>query len=212
MNIEEYLQKKSKYWRVVDEILRKSDLILDILDSRFYEETRNKEIEERIRRYGKKFIFILNKSDLISRKKMLDAVKILNEIAPVIPVTCKERHGKLKLIALITKLIRKRPMIIGVVGYPNTGKSSVINYLSGRKKAKTSPVAGYTRGMQWIKLSKNFKLIDTPGVIPFREKDEAELALKSCLTNIKDPENVACKIIDFLLIIFNRIRVSRSFN
>ncbi len=195
----DWRQVKRKYWDVVDEILRKSDIILNILDSRFYNETRNKKIEEKIRAYRKKFIFILNKSDLVSMNKLQKAFNELSKFAKVVPVSCRERRGKIRLIKAITHSVKKRPMTIGVVGYPNTGKSSVINYLTGKKAARTSPVAGLTRGVQWIKLSKNFKLIDTPGVIPLDEKEEADLAIKSTLTSIQDPEIVAIKILSLIL-------------
>ena len=52
---------KARYWKIVDEILRKSDIILNILDARFPNETRNEVIEKKMKDYGKKFIFILNK-------------------------------------------------------------------------------------------------------------------------------------------------------
>ncbi len=190
---------KTRYWKIVDEILRKSDIILNVLDSRFYNETRNEVIENKMRDYGKKFIFILNKSDLVSLNELHQAFDNLKEISLTVPVSCKDRRGKLRLIKAITSSVKKRPMTIGVVGYPNTGKSSIINYLIGRKKARTSPVAGFTRGMQWINLSKNIKLIDTPGVIPSKEKKESDLALKSALTNIEDHEEVAYKILENLI-------------
>ncbi len=190
---------KSKYWKIVDEILRKSDIILNILDARYYNETRNEVIEKKMRDYGKKFIFVLNKSDLISLNSLKEAFDNLKDISITVPISCRDRRGKLRLIRAITQSVKRRPMTIGVVGYPNTGKSSIINYLVGRKKARTSPVAGFTRGIQWINLSKNIKLIDTPGVIPSKEKQESDLALKSALTNIKDSEEVAYKIIDILI-------------
>ena len=55
---------------------------------------------------------------------------------------------------------------VGVLGYPNTGKSSIINALKGRASAPTSPVSGYTKGMQWIRASKRMYLLDPPGVFP----------------------------------------------
>jgi len=66
---------------------------------------------------------------------------------------------------------------VAVVGYPNTGKSSIINMLSGRKVARSSISAGYTRGEQIVKVSENIYLIDLPGIIPFEEIDQADLAL-----------------------------------
>ncbi len=195
----DWREVKRRYWDIVDEILRNSDIILNILDSRFYNETRNKFIEEKVRAYRRKWIFVLNKSDLVPLTKLQEAFDELSKIAITVPLSCRDRRGKIRLIKAITQTVKKRPMRIGVVGYPNTGKSSVINYLTGRKAARTSPVAGFTRGMQWIKLSKNIKLIDTPGVIPLEEKDEAELAVKDTLTKVQDVENVALKIISVVL-------------
>ena len=63
------------------------------------------------------------------------------------------------------------------MGYPNTGKSSLINYLKGKKSAKTSITAGFTRGEQIFRISERAVLIDTPGVIPFMRGGEAKLAL-----------------------------------
>ena len=207
----DWRQVKARYWKIVDEILRKSDIILNILDARYPEETRNEVIEKKMKDYGKKFIFILNKSDLVSLKQLTETYDSLKSIAPTAPVSCRDRRGKLRLIKLITSSVRKRPMAIGVVGYPNTGKSSIINYLVGRKTARTSPVAGFTRGMQWIRLSENIKLIDTPGVIPTKEREETDLALKSALTNIKDYEDVAYKILD-LLIKKNKKHLEKIYN
>ncbi|MBI2672213.1 50S ribosome-binding GTPase [Candidatus Woesearchaeota archaeon] len=189
---------KRSYIRVVDDIIKESDLILNILDARFFDETRNLEIEKKIKSYGKKFIFVLNKCDTASNRELFRAVNKLKKITATIPVSCKDRHGKLRLIKAITYLVRKRPMIIGVVGYPNTGKSSVINYLIGRKKARTSSEAGFTKGKQWINLNKNIRLIDTPGVIPPKDRDKVGLVLKSSITRIEEPEEIATGIITFL--------------
>jgi len=127
------------------------------------------------------------------------AFKGLRNASAVIAISTRERHGKLKLLRTITYLIKKRPIIIGVVGYPNTGKSSVINYLAGRKKARTSPEAGFTKGKQWINLSRNIRLIDTPGVIPSKEKSKMELALKSAVTRVEDAEETAAEIIRIII-------------
>ena len=190
---------RKRYWSVVDDILRKCDIVLCVLDSRFYNETRNKIIEDKIKRYGKRSILVLNKSDLVPMKELRKAYEELSDDSVVIPISCRERRGKLKLIKAITSTVNKRPMSIGVVGYPNTGKSSVINYLAGRKKARTSSVAGFTRGMQWIRLSANIRIIDTPGVIPASEKNESDLVIKAALTNTKEFEESACKIIQFFI-------------
>ncbi|PIY60252.1 hypothetical protein COY95_02740 [Candidatus Woesearchaeota archaeon CG_4_10_14_0_8_um_filter_47_5] len=74
----------------------------------------------------------------------------------------------------------------GVVGYPNTGKSSVINALRGGGPAKTSSSSGFTHGRQNIRLSKKVTIIDTPGVIPYREKND----IKHAIIGTRNPEQL----------------------
>jgi len=107
---------------------------------------------------------------------------------------------------MIFKLVKKRRygnyIKVGVIGYPNTGKSSVINVLVGFKEvAKTSPIAGLTRGVQWIKGKDNIMFLDTPGVIPVDEKDETEQALMSVIdpNKLVNPELAAMRIIQLFL-------------
>lgn len=65
---------------------------------------------------------------------------------------------------------------VGVIGYPNVGKSSIINMLTGRGAARTSPRAGFTRGIQKVKLADGVLLLDTPGVMS--DEDAAESQAK----------------------------------
>ena len=82
----------------------------------------------------------------------------------------------------------------GLVGYANTGKSSVINSLGGG--ARTSSKAGFTRGKQWLRVTKRILLLDSPGIIP-RKEGEAALAIKGAydITKLKDPIGAAMKLI-----------------
>ena len=52
-----------------------------------------------------------------------------------------------------------------VAGIPNTGKSTIVNLLSGQKRAKTGDKAGVTRDVRWLKCGA-FDLLDTPGTMP----------------------------------------------
>lgn len=188
-------------WKVVDEIIRKSDLILNILDARFPDKTQNSIIEGKIRSSGKKFFYILNKADLVDIHQIKKSINLLKENAPVIAFSAKDKTGKGKLIDFIKRFAkeRKKSIKVGVVGYPNTGKSSIINVLAGKKVARTSPVAGFTKGKQWVRLSENILLIDTPGVIPEKEKSTIELVMKDAITQIEDPEGTAEDLLDKLL-------------
>ena len=86
---------------------------------------------------------------------------------------------------------------VGVIGYPNTGKSSVINFITRRGVAKTAAKAGYTRGMQKIRMSEGILILDTPGVIPELEYStlkssfakDAKLGART-YSDVKNPEDV----------------------
>jgi len=189
--------------KIARQVVLQSDIILEILDSRFWKETRNYEFEEEIKKLGKKIIFILNKSDLVDRKKL--AVE-LGGLYPRVLVSCKERRGSSELreiIKIAAKQTGKEKTYIGIIGYPNTGKSSIINILIGKKVSRVASESGFTKGMQKVKLSKNIYLIDTPGVIPSSEnsnlssKDLVKHAQINVRTwdKVKEPEMILYNLI-----------------
>ncbi|HLC85751.1 MAG TPA: GTPase [Candidatus Nanoarchaeia archaeon] len=193
-----------KYWNIVDDVVRNSDIIIEVLDARFIEETRNRELEEKIRKQKKKLIYAINKSDLLKNVK-IDDIRL--NLKDYVFVSARENFGTTRLRALIRSLIVKKPVNIGVVGYPNTGKSSLINALRQRSVARTSPVPGFTKGIQKIKIGEGVYLIDTPGVIHYKLENEVEQALINTkdISKIKDPEGVAIKIIELLCMNNNKI-------
>ena len=176
-------KQRGKYPLLLEKVIEVSDIVLEVLDARFSKEMQNKSIEKLIVDKGKKIIYVLNKSDLTRKRS-----KAFN---PAVFVSCKNRKGitelrnKIKLIAsgirkekdcgLIQVGVLKEGMRnpygcegirVGVIGYPNTGKSSVINLLIGKASAKTGSEAGFTKGIQKLKLSEGIYLLDSPGVIP----------------------------------------------
>lgn len=185
------------FWRMVNEVIARSDIVLEVLDARMVEETRNKEVEKRIKNYGKQLIFVINKCDLVPESWLVKAKKGL---FPVVCVESKSRKGKTRLREKILRYTKKKEVKVGVVGYPNTGKSSVINMLKGRASAKVSPKSGLTRGIQLIKADNRITLLDTPGVFPFDKGDEVKLALLGTKNpqELKDPELCAMELIDRL--------------
>ncbi len=81
-------------------------------------------------------------------------------------------------------------MSVGFVGYPNVGKSSVINSLKKRKVCKAAPIPGETRVWQYVSLTKRIYLIDCPGVVYSNEgKDAVDVVLKGCVRaeKLEDP-------------------------
>ena len=114
----------------MNKLIRRSDIILEIIDARLINETRNPSIENKIKGLNKKLILVVNKIDLIN--KGID-IEELRKVAPVIMFSCKNNYGKNELIKTILST-KKRPLFIGVIGYPNTGKSSLINVSKSSKQ------------------------------------------------------------------------------
>jgi len=214
------------YWEFVKQIIRESDIILEILDARMPELSRNKVLEKIIREAGKPKIIVINKADLVSRRELeLALEKLMGEQEPrtaIVYVSNRQPKTIKNLIAKIrqvfnkygkiqdsfAKPVIKKPyreakgdIIVGVVGYPNVGKSSIINALAFKKKAKVSSKAGTTHGVHWIRATKEIKLIDTPGVIPLEYTEETKLALIAARSpeKLKDPEVVCGKIIELFI-------------
>ncbi len=162
---------RQEFPNLAKRVISQSDIVLEILDAIFWEKTRNLEIVNEIKRQRKKLIFIFNKSDLVDKKKIEKDVQDKG-IYPYVFVSCVTRKSSGDLrdrIKLETKKINKETVYVGVVGYPNTGKSSIINLLVGKNVARVASESGFTKGIQKLKLSDNIFLLDTPGVVPSSE-------------------------------------------
>lgn len=211
-HIEKIKKQRVKYPQVAKNIVDTSDIILEVLDVRFLEETRNKELEEEIKKQKKKIIYVLNKSDLV-RNSRLNEIK--GTIYPYAIVSCTERRGIKDLRNLIKRVAKEiekvevREIIkdkvvlgddkrikVGVIGYPNSGKSSLLNILVGKSAAGVGADAGFTKNIQKIKLTDNIVLVDSPGVIPDEQyslTDKTKIAQHSLAggksyTQIKEPD------------------------
>ena len=193
---------RKEYVELLESIINSSDIVLEILDVRFVEEMRNKEIENKIFEKGKKIIYVLNKSDLANEKTVQ---KNLNLLRPSIAISCKDRKNSGKLRNFIKQEAKKveNPVdrgrvTVGVIGYPNAGKSSIINLLIGRGSAGTSPTAGFTTSIQKLRLSGGIVLLDSPGVIPqehYSSQEAEKISRHAKLggrhySNVKDPDMV----------------------
>ncbi len=193
------------FWDVVGRVIQESDVVIEVLDARMPEETANRRAENLTRISRKPLILAVNKSDLITMRTVKKHRVILQRIAPCVFVSCKNRRGitflKKKVFEVVKKRSHRRLISVGVIGYPNTGKSSLINALAGRKKAIVGSKPGLTRGVQWISGGPGIRLIDTPGIVPLSEGDETKKALIGIIDSSKlyDPEGVAMEIVKILL-------------
>jgi len=188
-----------KGWKVLWDVVEKSDVVLEILDIRDPEAFRNKKVEERVKRMGKVLILVLNKADLVPKWVVEQWKRYLEQEYPTVVASVWRRKGKGRIKELILKLVDKRPVIVCVVGYPNVGKSSIINLLRGEYSARTSSMPGFTRGMQLFNITPEIKVFDTPGVFP-TETDFVALykgALR--IEQVGDAVATTAQFIEFLL-------------
>ncbi len=185
----------ANFWRHVNQVIQKSDLIIEVLDARMVEQTRNKEIEAKITRSGKKLLYVLNKCDLMGKPEMKTAA---DKLYPSIFISSTNKLGTTVLKKKIMELAKGKKVTVGIVGYPNVGKSSLINALSGRHAARTSASSGFTRGIQKVVVGPKIILLDTPGVFPDKEKDELKHGATGAIdfAKLKDPEAVALNLIE----------------
>ncbi len=192
---------------IVKEVIRISDIVLEVLDARFIEQTRNLEIEELVKTQGKMLIYVVNKTDLVNVNELKES-KEFKKLKPYILFSCKSATGRRRLREKIKMEIKRLKVSapqahVGIMGYPNTGKSSLINLIIGRNSAGTSPQAGFTKGMQKLKLTKGILVLDTPGVYPEYEesplkeevaKKHAEIGIRN-FDKVRDPEIIVAKLL-----------------
>ena len=158
----------------------------------------------------KKLVFVLNKSDLVPREVLSGWLAFLRKSCPAVPFKCNtqsqkenlgratgkvvnQQEGALKtnqavgaeeLLGLLKNYSRvgdsKSVITVGIVGFPNVGKSSLINSLMRSRAAAVSSVPGFTKVNQEVILDKNIRLIDSPGIV-FADGDSAATALRNCV-------------------------------
>jgi len=197
-------KQREKYPDIVLKLIDTSDIIIEVLDARFPEQTRNREIEAMILKRKKRLIFVLNKSDLINKDKFI----VQKDMKPFVFISCKKRVGSRVLRDLIKREVEYGKekfdrAQIGIIGYPNTGKSSLINFLIGKASAKMAYEAGFTKGLQKLKLSKKILLMDTPGVIPhdkYSHTDRLKISQHVMVgarnyDKVKDPEFIVSELV-----------------
>jgi len=177
--MENIRKQKQEFPEITLKVIENADIILEVLDARFIDETRNKKVEKFILKEKKGLIFVINKADLVNKIKKQQ----LEDIYPYVLVSAKTRKGTKNLrerIKIESKKIKNvldkqtGRVSIGIIGYPNTGKSSLINTLKGKRVAGTGSEAGFTKGLQKIKLSEDILLVDSPGVIPREEYSQTQ--------------------------------------
>lgn len=174
----------------VARMIRWSDLVVEVLDARDPLATRNTWIEDVAHSLDKQLILAINKADLVP----LEVLKLWKKYfkgmgLEAVFLSAKERLGTRKLIVAIRERAPKLPVRVAVVGYPNVGKSTIINYLKERSAASTSPVPGWTKVSQIYRAKEWLIVADTPGVLTRDTNDYALMVVRGFINpdGVDDP-------------------------
>lgn len=206
----------AKAEKKLKELINLVDVVIEVIDARIPQSSVYPDIKKLL---GEKpRLIVLNKSDLADETQTKEWKKYFEKETgfPVI-ASCASKNNDIstivnKVIELskprIDKLVAKgllpRPARVVVVGMPNVGKSSIINKLIKKGKTKVGAKAGVTRQQQWVRVNPRIDLLDTPGIIPLKQEDQAKAGklamVNSVSENAYENEEVAQELLDILKI------------
>ncbi|MCR4998791.1 MAG: ribosome biogenesis GTPase YlqF [Lachnospiraceae bacterium] len=214
MEIQWYPGHMTKAVRQMQEDMKLIDLVIELVDARAPQASRNPDIDKLAN--GKARLMILNKCDLadpaVTRAwksyyesqglhvAMIDARerKNVRSVDPIVEEACKAKRER-----DARRGIKNRPIRAMVAGIPNIGKSTFINSYSGKASAKTGNKPGVTKGKQWIRLSKSLELLDTPGILWPKFEDPQVGILLASIGSVRDEilglEELSMELITLLI-------------
>uniref|UniRef100_A0A8C2H479 Nucleolar GTP-binding protein 2 n=1 Tax=Cyprinus carpio TaxID=7962 RepID=A0A8C2H479_CYPCA len=191
--------QSKRIWGELYKVIDSSDVVIQVLDARDPMGTRSQSIESYLKKEKswKHLIFVLNKCDLIPTWVTKRWVAVLSQEYPTLAfhASLTNSFGKGSLIQLLRQFGKlhsdKKQISVGFIGYPNVGKSSVINTLRSKKVCNVAPLAGETKVWQYITLMRRIFLIDCPGVVYPSDDSETDIVLKGVVQveKIRNPED-----------------------
>lgn len=218
MQVQWFPGHMAKTRRLIQEQLKLVDVVIELVDARIPQSSRNPLINELVSH--KPRVIILNKEDLADEQITNKWLNYFNNLSQYSALKFNSTSTKGNIInTLKTSLLnltaekRKRQAEKGikkqvvrsmVVGIPNVGKSTFINIIVGKKAAKTGNKPGVTRGKQWIRLANNIELLDTPGIL-WPKFEDPEVGFKLAVTgaisdDVFDFGDAAIKLLEYLVV------------
>ncbi|CAH8325824.1 unnamed protein product [Eruca vesicaria subsp. sativa] len=216
--------QSKRIWGELYKVIDSSDVVVQVLDARDPQGTRCHHLEKTLKEHHKHkhMILLLNKCDLVPAWATKGWLRILSKEYPTLAfhASVNKSFGKGSLLSVLRQFARlksdKQAVSVGFVGYPNVGKSSVINTLRTKnvelslfitciknlyssllvltlsftlfQVCKVAPIPGETKVWQYITLTKRIFLIDCPGVVYQSHDSETDIVLKGVVrvTNLQD--------------------------
>ncbi|KAK4533998.1 hypothetical protein CDCA_CDCA01G0023 [Cyanidium caldarium] len=164
-----------RIWNELHKVIDSSDVVVQVLDARDPLGTRSPFIERFLKRDRphKHLVLVLNKSDLVPKAVTARWLQLLSREYPTVAFQAadlKKPFGRGALIQLLRQYAKilctqHQSISCGVVGYPNVGKSSIINALRKKKVVRAAPIPGETKVWQYVTLMRRVYLVDCPGVV-----------------------------------------------
>ena len=181
----------------VEEKIKMMDVIIELLDARAPLSSVNERLEKATAH--KKKLFLITKADLADEKQtQLWTKHFMSQDSEVLVVNLTNKNaynsianavirlGKSKWQKEMARGMKPQPIRTMIIGIPNVGKSSLINLLAKRKAAGVQNKPGYTRGEQWIRVNKDFMLLDTPGILPMSYENKEKAANLALIGSIRE--------------------------
>ena len=216
MHVQWFPGHMTKTKRMMEENISLVDIVIELLDARIPYSSKNPDIDNLAK--NKFRMILLNKSDLADeRANKLWTAYFEEQGFCVVQVNSIKGTGLPEVVSAARELMREKierqkargrifvPIRSMIVGIPNVGKSTFINKCVGKTTAKTGDKPGVTRGKQWIKLKKDFELLDTPGILWPKFEDQ-QVGLKLAFTGavndeILDAETLAEEFISHMMFV-----------
>lgn len=196
-NIHWFPGHMNKALHEVEEKVKVIDVVIELFDARAPKSSINEHLEKVITH--KKKLYVFTKADLADQEQTLKWQKhFRTPDSEVIVINVNDKNsynmissavirlGKSKWAKEMARGMKPQPIRTMIIGIPNVGKSSLINLLAKRKAAGVQNKPGYTRGEQWIKVNKDFLLLDTPGILPMSYENQEKAANLALIGSIRE--------------------------
>ena len=194
----------------VEEKIKIVDVVIELFDARAPLSSVNEQLEKAT--VHKKKLFLFTKADLADpTQTVLWQKHFRTPDSEVLVVNLNDKNsynaisnavirlGKAKWDKEKARGMKPQPIRTMIIGIPNVGKSSLINLLAKRKAAGVQNKPGYTRGEQWIRVNKDFLLLDTPGILPMSYENKEKAANLALIGSIREEILPNTDLVDMLL-------------